>query len=63
MNAGTRVILKYRLAKRLSKIREFLNGCKDKKEVRKKIEESHAKAIDQQQGTSFTVKSLLCRKT
>lgn len=38
MDAGSRVILKYRLLKRLGKIRQFLGGCKNKQEVRKKIE-------------------------
>lgn len=30
MNAGTRVILKYRLLKRLGKIKEFLSKCSNK---------------------------------
>lgn len=47
MNAGTKVILKYRLLKRLSKIREFIGSCTTKQEVRKLVEESHAKAMDQ----------------
>jgi hypothetical protein len=46
MNAGSRVILKYRLLKRLAKIREFIGGL-TKQEVRKKVEESYAKALDQ----------------
>lgn len=37
MNAGSRVILKYRLLKRLAKIKEFIGGL-TKQEVRKKVE-------------------------
>lgn len=59
MNAGTKVILQYRLIKRLGKIKELLGTCRDKKEVRKLVENSHAKAIDQEQGiyipVSFTL--------
>lgn len=36
MNAGSRVILKYRLLKRLAKIKEFI-GDLSKQEVRKKV--------------------------
>ena len=56
MNAGSKVILKYRLLKRLDKIKEFLYDCHSKEMVRKKVEESYAKAIDQQQGLSLEVK-------
>ena len=38
MNAGTKVILKYRLLKRLQKIKQFLADCTSKQEVRKKVE-------------------------
>lgn len=50
MNAGTKVIIHYRLMKRLSKIKEVLSTCRDKKEVRKLVEDSYAKAMDQEQG-------------
>lgn len=53
MKAGSRVILKYRLLKRLTKIKAFLADCANKQEVRKKIQDSHAKAMDQQQGLSL----------
>jgi len=55
MNAGSKVILKYRLSKRLEKIKEFLSDCHSKEMVKKKVEESYAKAIDQQQGLSLQV--------
>ena len=55
MSAGTKVILKYRLLKRLNKIKRFLGGCQTKQEVKKLVEVSHAKAIDQQQGLAFSV--------
>lgn len=38
MEAGTKVIKKYRLLKRLAKIKDFLSGCKNKQEVAKKVE-------------------------
>jgi hypothetical protein len=55
MNAGSRVILKSRLLKRLDKIRAFLADCATKQDVRKKVEESYAKALDQQQGFTLSV--------
>ena len=61
MNAGSRVILKYRLLKRLDKIKAFLAGCATKQDVRKKIEESYAKALDQQQGFTLSVNIILLR--
>lgn len=38
MNAGTKVILKYRLLKRLAKIKELLCNCRTKVEVKKLVE-------------------------
>ena len=37
MNAGTKVILKYRMLKRLAKIREFIGQSRTKQEVKKKV--------------------------
>jgi hypothetical protein len=61
MNAGTKVILKYRMVKRLGKIRALLAGCTSRQQVRRLVEESHAKAMDQQQGLSLPVFSSLFR--
>ncbi len=55
MNAGSKVILKRRLLKRLTKIKAFLADCANKQDVRKKVEESYAKALDAQQGFAFSV--------
>lgn len=54
MNAGTKVIMKYRLLKRLAKIQDFI-GNRNRQEVKKLVEESHAKALDQQQGIAIPV--------
>jgi hypothetical protein len=62
MNAGSRVILKYRMLKRLTKINAFLAGCANKQDVKKKVEESYAKALDQQQGYTLSVINCLFRK-
>jgi hypothetical protein len=37
MTAGTKIILKYRILKRLGKIREFLSGCSNREEVKKLV--------------------------
>lgn len=37
MKAGTKIIKKYRLTKRLQKIQEFLSDCKTKEDVQKKV--------------------------
>lgn len=50
MKAGSSVIIKYRLKKRLGKIKEFLAGCNNKNDVKKKVEESYAEAIDSKMG-------------
>lgn len=55
MKAGTKVILHYRLMKRLSKIQEMLSTCKNKEEVSKLVEEGHAKAVDREQGLTIAV--------
>ena len=54
MNAGTKVILKYRLLKRLQKIKDFIGHRTTRQEVKKLVDESHAKALDQQQGISLS---------
>jgi len=46
MQAGSKIIRKYRLVKRLAKIREFLSDCKSKEDVRKKVDEDYAKSMD-----------------
>ena len=62
MNAGTRVIQKYRMLKRLAKIKEFLADCTSKEAVRRKVEDSHTKAMDQQVSLGMTVRLFLFRK-
>ena len=62
MNAGTKVILKYRMLKRLSKIKEFLADCTSKEAVRRKVEDSHTKAMDQQVSLDMAVHLFLFRK-
>ena len=54
MNAGTKVILKYRLLKRLQKIKDFIGHRTTRQEVKKLVDESHVKALDQQQGISIS---------
>ena len=54
MNAGTKVILKYRLLKRLEKIKDLIGHRTTKQEVKKLVDESHAKALDQQQGIALS---------
>ena len=54
MNAGTKVILKYRLLKRLEKIKNLIGQRTTKQEVKKLVDESHAKALDQQQGLALS---------
>lgn len=61
MNAGTKVILKYRMLKRLSKIKEFLADCPSKEAVRRKVEESHTKAMDQQVSLGMRVREMRFR--
>ena len=46
MNAGSKVIEKYRLEKRLAKIREFLSDCQTKEDVAKKVSDDYAKSLD-----------------
>lgn len=38
MNAGSKVILKYRMLKRLARIREFIGECSSKEEVKKLVD-------------------------
>jgi hypothetical protein len=63
MNAGSKVILKRRLLKRLAKIKAFLADCANKQDVRKKVEESYAKALDAQQGFTLSVVQFVCRNS
>jgi len=58
MNAGTKVILKYRMLKRLAKIQQFIGNCSTQQEVKKLVDESYAKALDQQQG--ITIPVIIC---
>lgn len=46
MNAGSKIIEKYRLVKRLNKIKQFLEGCYTKEDVAKKVEENYQKSLD-----------------
>lgn len=46
MRAGSRLIIQFRLLKRLAKIKQFLSDCKSKQDVRKKVEEDYAKSRD-----------------
>lgn len=46
MNAGSKIIEKYRLEKRLQKIKNFLEGCNTREDVVKKVNEDYAKSLD-----------------
>ena len=46
MNAGSKIIEKYRLEKRLAKIKDFLADCRTKEDVAKKVNEDYAKSLD-----------------
>lgn len=47
MKAGTKVILKYRILKRLDKIKTFLADCQgDKRKVAKKVEQDYFKSLE-----------------
>ena len=46
MKAGSKVIEKYRLEKRLHKIKQFLEGCKNRNDVARKVEEDYSKSLD-----------------
>lgn len=63
MKAGSKVIIRYRLAKRLNKIRQFLKDCNNKEEVQKKIQEDYAKSKDLAKQGKTKVNLLLLRLT
>lgn len=57
MKAGSKVIEKYRLEKRLQKIKKFLEGCRTRKDVAKKVEEDYNKSLDMAKSNT---KNVLC---
>ena len=59
MNAGSKVIEKYRLEKRLAKIKEFLSDCQTREDVAKKVSEDYAKSLDVGKSGSAKVKVLV----
>ena len=46
MKAGSKIIEKYRLEKRLEKIRIFLADCRTREDVARKVQESYSKSLD-----------------
>ena len=59
MKAGSKIIEKYRLQKRLHKIRQFLEGCKNRDDVAKKVEEDYNKSLDMAKSDTKNVTVIL----